>query len=224
MQEERSKYDDHYGKTAKVAVPKGLAEHRWGGADKLAAAVARGEVQTYVGEDNVTYCSWSEHEVGNVSGKRTATAASASKKLTGEQMQGLTSALDKLSWDFDIRPSQANVQLTADAMPAKAQEKVVEALGALRKASVDSKAILAKLQDLRPKSSAAVSSVAEFQSCLRQLLEHVNKLSHIESFGTYPNGGQLTLSGLKVDLAAGADALVAMYEANEIAKTFLRLG
>jgi hypothetical protein len=221
-QEQRVKYDDHCRKSARVAVPKGLAERRWGGAERLAAALARGEVQQYVGDDKVTYCCWAEHEVGSANGKRNKTTAAGSKEIDSDQVSALTTVLDSLNWDFDIGRGQGNRKLTAGDTPPQAMEKVVEALAALRKAGAESKALLSKLQELRP--AAAASNLAWFPACLQELLGHTNKLNHVESFQQYPDCSQLSLAGLKTDLSAAAAALVAMREASEVAKTFVKLG
>jgi hypothetical protein len=194
----------------------------YGGQDKLMLAVSRGEVTLSKNDDGVEFATWATAEVGTVTGKATNHSLNSNRKLDKEAYRSFCGLIDGLSWDITLTKAELK-SATLGALPPSAIQKLSEALQALRKASVEAKGILSKLEEASQLSPGAQAQKDALTKGLKELFERIHDLNHVETFHMLPSGKAISVQALKDLLANAAKTLMTCFETAELSKTIIRL-
>ena len=224
-QELKTKYEKHYGKDERKFYPKGLAASMWGGAANLERALSTGEATLHKNDNGLEFVSWKEMTSGTETGKTTTHAAKGTKDISMDAYHQLGDILESISWDFHLTTKQESAVDSTGKLPQACKDKVVEAQSALRKAGAEAKLLLAKLSDKEKEGSLSAAGLASKRALsdgLKAVLDKLSGLQTIEVFEKMPNDEDLSVAGLKAELGKGAQALMALAEACEVAKTFVK--
>ena len=83
--------------------------------------------------------------------------------------------------------------------------------------------MLPKLAAQKDTSGAAKPSFTTLQTCLKNALQHCACLTHMATFQQFEDDKPFTVTGLKDQLRKSAQALMALFEAVEVSKTYVRI-
>ena len=217
-------YEDRYGESRDQGDIKAVVQTQCGGSEGLKEAMDRGDVFTKIKNGREMYFRTSVAAVRKCGIYKMTKLNKGSRALTFDEAEAVSDVLDSFQWSVKLPKSEEKRALANDDEVSPSMlSKLQEAKSMVEKVVRECATLLEKNKDKKLRGSGT-TALANLKAAIKACKDSLHTMDRAIVFQEDSEDAALTNTNARQTLFKSATKLSALYEAQQVVKTHIRMG